>query len=817
MHQLAQPASAAGCVSTGLDRPSISLVLPAWNEADAILPALDEAITALSQLTDDYEVIVVDDGSSDGTADLVKQVAQYNAAIRLVQHDRNLGYGAALRNGFSVAKCDLVAFTDADCQFDLNELDRFVLLSRKYDIVCGYRIDRQDTPLRCLYSRVYNQLVRIMLATGVRDVDCALKMFHREVVQQLTISTDGFLVNLELLNEARRRNHSVVEVGVSHRPRTAGTSTVSIHHIPKVLGSLVRYWWNKTQFTAIGSVVSVDAKANRFDWRHVALILMAIVFLFSNLGYPLIDRDETRYAEIPREMLVTGNWVLPQLNFETYYDKPPLAYWLCAISYSLFGVSEWSARLVPALAALGTLLAILWFGGRHFGKRVGLIAAGVLMLSVGFVFTSRYLLIDGVMSLFVTLSLLASYEAIKPTDSSNAKPALGWWMIASICCGLGFLTKGPLSLVLLLPTLYAFASLSDGYSKPRPWHYALMLLTVVGISAPWMIAVTLQDENFLSEFFYRHNIQRFSGEFHAKPFWYFVPVLLIAGHPWSFLTIPYTRFLFTRNPDTQAKRPIILGFLMLWSGWCFVFFSLSQCKLPTYLLPAAPALALLIGHYFDNAVVRSAQQRGEWFASFWSARMATATTCLAGVASVAFIMVFTADYSLLNYLWCLFWFSLLICTLLMIGDRHQADLAWASSAVLMFLLAAMVMHQMIPAYSRQQTILGPNSPLTVEMQVADQSAIATVAHEFAEVPFYLGRSDIAHFDVNAADGLSEFVSRNGHALIVLERTMLLGQLQDQLPSGTRMQLIGQRGPATLLHVTAPATQVAQRSSGPSLD
>ncbi len=227
---------------------AVSLVLPAWNESEAIARAIAEADAALRLVAADYEIIVVDDGSTDDTGSRVEHIARENAAVRLVRHQRNQGYGAALRTGFAAAEKDLVAFTDADCQFDLTELDRFVLLADRYDIVCGYRIDRKDTRLRCFYSKVYNQLVGVLLQTGVRDVDCALKMFRRDVVQNMTISGNGFLVNSEIMTQAKQHGHSVVEVGVSHRPRTQGKSTVSISHIPKVLSSLARYWWNAVQF-----------------------------------------------------------------------------------------------------------------------------------------------------------------------------------------------------------------------------------------------------------------------------------------------------------------------------------------------------------------------------------------------------------------------------------------------------------------------------------------------------------------------------------------------------------------------------------------
>ena len=798
---------------------AISLVLPAWNESEVIARAIAEADTALRQITLDYEIIVVDDGSVDGTAKLVEQVSADNAAVRLVRHDRNLGYGASLRSGFAAAEKDWVVFTDADCQFDLTELDRFVLLSDRYDIVCGYRIDRKDSALRCLYSKVYNQLVGVLLRTGVRDVDCALKMFPRDLVQTLEITGDGFLVNSELLTQARLRGHSVVEVGVSHRPRTEGHSTVSIRHIPKVLASLARFWWNAVQFPASSAVhsggpaavnaageqpVFSERQAGRLQW---ALLLIASIFLLTNLSYPLIDRDETRYAEIPREILATGNWVLPQLNFQTYYDKPPLLYWLCAISYKLFGVSEAAARLVPALAALATLAATMWFGSRTFGKQVGLLSGVVLLLSVGFVFASRYLLLDGLLALLVALSLFTAHEAIR-----GDKLKISWWLLSGVCVGLAFLTKGPLAFVLWLPPVFAYAWLSDSCAKPRWWHYSLIGLVAAAVVSPWLIAVSQQDPNFLTEFFVTHNVKRFAGEFHSKPIWYFIPVLLIAGHPWCYLTIPFARFLFGQAAEVRTQRPPAVGFLLLWSGWCFVFFSLSKCKLPTYLLPLAPALALMIGQYLEQVLRATSDPGRHWFARFWSARGATASTCFAGVGFVAYIVLTQSDVSIATYLWALTWTGMLVCAITLLGDQHQANLAWATSSGVAFLLAVMVMHQMVPAYSRSQTLFGAESPLGKKIAVESKPAMATVAHEFSEVPFYLKRSDIPNFSNLHDRRLGEFVRAQDRAVLIIDKEVTVKQLRSQLPQDAKLKLLGERGPARLVEVRPPrpSEQLAAR-------
>ena len=806
---------------------SISLILPAWNESEVIATAVAEADAALSQVADDYEVIVVDDGSTDDTAKIVRELSASNDRVRMVQHSPNRGYGAAIRSGFAAAEKSFVVFTDADCQFDLTELDRFVLLSSRYDIVCGYRIDRKDTPLRCLYSKVYNLLVRLLLGTGVRDVDCALKMFDRDVAKKLRITGNGFLVNSEMLVQARQLGCNVCEVGVSHRPRTLGESTVSVGHIPKVLTALVRYWWNEVQFPVAATTQpetqlvnsfetpaanAGDRKSRRLPLLKFGLLLVAAVFMLTNLGYPLIDRDETRYAEIPREMIATGNWILPQLNFQTYYDKPPLLYWLCAVSFKLFGIGEASARLVPALAALGTLASTMFFGSRIFGQRTGMLAGIVLFLSVGFAFTSRYLLLDGVLSLFVSLSLFTAYEAVR-----SRRLHLGWWIASAVCIGLAFLTKGPIAIVLWLPPVFAFAWLSEAHAKIRWWHYGLLGSIAAVITVPWFVLVHQQDPTFLVEFFYRHNVARFAGEFHPKPIWFFVPVLLIAGHPWSFLTIPYAKFLLGRGESARTKRPPAVGYLLLWSVWCFVFFSLSACKLPTYLLPAAPAFALMIGHYLNEVLKDAANPTEYLFARFWSARTATATTCFAGVSFVLFVIVWTEATSLSLFGWAMFWAMLLMISLLLMAERHQAKVAWASSAGVAFVFAIMVMHQMVPAYSRSQTLFGDTSPLADQIAVTKQTPIATIDHEFSEVPFYLDRSDIQNFDSVADTGLADFVSNSGKAILIVDDRITVSALAEQMPKTAKLTEVGQRGPATIFQATntASPTQIAAKPVAPS--
>ena len=159
-------------------------MLPAFNEEEVIEQAIREADDALREVTDDYEILVVDDGSRDATRERALREAQRRPAVHVISHDTNRGYGAALRTGFQAATKQYVGFTDADCQFNVREIDRLTVLLDDCDIACGYRIDRQDAWHRIFYSKVYNCLVRLLLGTRVRDCDCAMKLFRRDALQR---------------------------------------------------------------------------------------------------------------------------------------------------------------------------------------------------------------------------------------------------------------------------------------------------------------------------------------------------------------------------------------------------------------------------------------------------------------------------------------------------------------------------------------------------------------------------------------------------------------------------------------------------------
>lgn len=225
---------------------SISLVLPAYNEADNIEPMVAEAVPALEAVADDYEIIVVDDGSSDETAAVTRRVSEQNPHVRLVQHEVNRGFGAAVFSGFTNARKDWIFYTDADRQFVLSELERFVPYMDQADLIAGYRAPRRDPFLRVFYGKGWSALCTLLFGYTVRDVDCGFKLFRREIIEELApqIESRGATFSIEWLARAKRAGYRFQELPVTHRPRVAGSQTgANIDVIVRAFRELVRFRW----------------------------------------------------------------------------------------------------------------------------------------------------------------------------------------------------------------------------------------------------------------------------------------------------------------------------------------------------------------------------------------------------------------------------------------------------------------------------------------------------------------------------------------------------------------------------------------------
>jgi glycosyltransferase involved in cell wall biosynthesis len=220
--------------------PSISIVFPMYNEEEHIQRAVDAARAALHELTEDHEIIVVDDGSTDRTGVLADAIARADARVKAVHNARNRGLGGSLRAGYAVASKELVLYTDADLPFDLMELPRAVRLLewQQADVLSAYRFDRTSEGLRrTLYTQAYSALVRTLFALRLRDVNFAFKLFRRALLERVPLESEGSFIDAEFLLRSRKAGASIIQIGVDYFPRSRGASTLSS---PKVIVGILR-------------------------------------------------------------------------------------------------------------------------------------------------------------------------------------------------------------------------------------------------------------------------------------------------------------------------------------------------------------------------------------------------------------------------------------------------------------------------------------------------------------------------------------------------------------------------------------------------
>jgi dolichol-phosphate mannosyltransferase len=774
-------------------RVRLSLVLPAFNEEAGIRQAVQEADEALAALCDDYEVLVVDDGSSDGTAQAVQAESAVRPRVRLLAHGSNRGYGAALRTGFTAARFELVAFTDADCQFYLEDLGKLLPLAEQNDVAVGYRIGRQDPWRRRVLSGGFNLMVRALLGTGVSDCDCALKVFRREALAHLLPETDGFFVNAEMLARARQQGFSVAEAGVRHRARVRGVSKVSILQVPRVLRTLLPFWWTRVAFPGQRAAACSRPFASSPGPAMLLLLLVAGLLFFTKLRAPLLEPQEPRYAEIPRQMLQQGSFVVPVLHGEPYLDKPPLLYWLIMGSYTLFGVSDGAARLVPGLAGvLSVLLTYLW-GRRAVGERAGFCGALVLCLCPGFIYRERMLTFDSVLCLCVLAALAAAWASLTSNRWRRT-----WWVISAIACGLGLLTKGPVAFVLVAGPVLVFRFV-DPRSAKFGWRDGSLYLAVAGLVAfPWYVAISLREPQFALSFFWTHNVMRFVQPFdHEEPFWFYVPGLLFGLLPWALFLPGFARFLARKDLSAALSRSPALGFCLLSAGWTVFFFSAAGCKRAVYLLPAMPPLALAFGCYLDFLLPRglptfeALRQRGVTIAS--RATLAVLALALA-VVSVAVVKGVLRPLPATGFVAV----SLIGMIYLM---WRRPGISWAVCLATTFAVLYMGVRELQPAYNRQFA-LRSDLRRHVAMMHDRPAAVACYPQGWDSVTFYLPRADVKVYHTDERSRLLADLRARPETLLLVKSGRILKDLLDDLPDSVEYVTRGRQGTVTIGRVRA---------------
>ncbi len=223
-----------------MSKPSISLFFPAWNEEDYVERTAMRAIRVLTRLTNDWELIIVNDASTDRTREIAERLAAKEPRIRVINHEVNQKLGGSMRTGFSASTKDIVVYSDMDLPFDLNELERALYLMDylEADMICGFRFDRtSEGPKRIAYSFVYNALIRGLFGVYIKDINFSFKVVHRRVLESLELKSMGSFIDAELVIKAIKRGFRVFQMGVDYFPRTRGISTLAS---PQVIARMVR-------------------------------------------------------------------------------------------------------------------------------------------------------------------------------------------------------------------------------------------------------------------------------------------------------------------------------------------------------------------------------------------------------------------------------------------------------------------------------------------------------------------------------------------------------------------------------------------------
>ena len=395
-----------------------------------------------------------------------------------------------------------------------------------------------------------------------------------------------------------------------------------------------------------------NATPNRM-WLHLAFIVLISfpVFFFLLGGWSFTDPDEGRYGSIPWQMLVRGDFITPTQNGVKFFDKPPLLYWGIAASYSLFGLHEWAARLIPALSALAGLFAIYALGRRMFSARAGLLAALVLATSLLWPIMARIVITDMLVSslLFIALSFwwLAHSEA-----NTRRQSALfaGFWATLA----LAMLAKGPVVVVLMGGgvLLYAIWCKQGKSLSQMRWIWGVPLFAL--IAAPWFVIVALRNPEFNHYFWYDQHVARFlgrtTGNDHVEwagyylqyfpliffPWSFFVPAALFAG--WKKLravtpTTSHAATLATSSTRSNARwtmKQRAAIYLLCHIAFTTLFYSASSGKLLTYIVPVVPLFALLLAAYFDWLWARNI---------LWNKALSVSSGVLAAVLAIAGVAV----------------------------------------------------------------------------------------------------------------------------------------------------------------------------------
>ena len=331
------------------------------------------------------------------------------------------------------------------------------------------------------------------------------------------------------------------------------------------------------------------------------LAVVAIVVGIDNMERPLANPDEGRYSEISREMAATGDWVTPRLNGLKYFEKPPLQYWASALSFRLLGENEYTARLYIVLAGFCAIALLGFLGKRLWGWDMAIASMMAIACSPYFMALGGIVTLDMGLTLWTTATLFAFIGA----EGARDRPAtqLRWMLCAWAGMALAVLSKGLVGIIFAGAAVFIVMVMRRDIKVLERLHLIPGLAIFLAIAAPWFVAVSMANDEFAQFFFIHEHFARFLTRAHRRvePWWYFLPIVAAGFLPWMF-AMPAAIARAWREEEGRDFQPLRIS--ILWAAFVVAFFSASGSKLPTYVLPAFPPLALVLGRYLQLAPER---------------------------------------------------------------------------------------------------------------------------------------------------------------------------------------------------------------------
>src|SRR5271166_5456333 len=338
------------------------------------------------------------------------------------------------------------------------------------------------------------------------------------------------------------------------------------------------------------------ANAGQSARRLLLIAIAALILYLPGLGRPALwEPDEGRYAEIAREMYLSGDYVTPRDDFVRYFEKPPLVYWAEAAAIRIFGVNEFAVRLPAALFSAGQVVVTAALAEVMFGEAVAVLAAIALALSPLFFGFARFATLDPALALFMTAALGAFYLAARTPDFGSGA-GRRWFLVSAAMLALGPLTKGPVALILCgaVALIWILSERRARDIARMPWLLATVVYSAIAV--PWFALAAHRNPDFLGFFFWHEHVQRYlENTEHGWGPWFFIPIVSGVAWPWIFFAPLGLRESRSDGSSELPSHRSKMRFLIIWFVVILVFFSIPRAKLGSYILPALPALSILAG------------------------------------------------------------------------------------------------------------------------------------------------------------------------------------------------------------------------------